>query len=377
MSSTRKVALFSTSFLQFSQTFVYDEIKAHSENYEVTVFCKDRQNEDRFPFKNYHKPEGKFAETIYMNLAYWPKFDRIIKQGGFDLIHAHFGTGAIYALPYVKKYKLPFVVTFHGNDVAALIGNQRYLPSKWRYVSKSKELFEYLDLGLVVSPELITLLEKLGCDKKKLELFRLGIDLEKFSPKPKPAFDTINFLLIGRFIEKKGHIYALKAFQKLLSKNKNVSLSFVGDGKLQDSLKAYCNENNLSNHVSFLGIKNSTEIQQIINNSHVLLVPSVVAKNGDREGLPTVIKEANACALPAIGTYHSGIPNLIKNDFSGFLVEERSIEQLYEKMLFFVENPSKINEFGENAKKIIDRDYDIRKEVSRLEQFYELLIKRK
>lgn len=377
MPTKRKIALFSTSFLPYSQTFIHDEIKAHSPNYDITVFCKDRKNEDIFPFQNYHKPKGKLAEKIYQNIAYWPKFDEIIGKGNFDLIHAHFGTGAIYALPYVKKYNLPFVVTFHGNDVAALVGKQRYLPKRWRYTLKSKALFKELDLGLTVSPELISLLDQLGCDKDKLELFRLGINLENFVPKEKPSLDTIKFLLIGRFTEKKGHIFAIKAFEKLVKRFPNISLDFIGDGELLNECMSYVESANLSKHISFLGVKTPSEVQDIINSTHILLVPSVVAKDGDREGLPTVIKEANACGVPAIGTYHAGIPELIEDNYSGFLVDERSVEQLYDKITFLIENPSKIKEFGDNARAIIESKYDIKKEVSRLESLYESVLSKK
>lgn len=370
----RKVALFSTSFLPYSQTFIFDEINAHSENYEITVFCKDRQNEDIFPFDNYHKPEGKIAEKIYQNIAYWPKFDEIFQEEKFDLIHAHFGTGAVYALPYVKKYRIPFVVTFHGNDVAALVGTQRFLPKRWRYAAKSKQIFKLLDLGLAVSPELINMLTELGCDEQKLKLFRLGISLDKFNPAPKPPPDPLKFLLIGRFTEKKGHIYALKAFHSLIQKGHSAQLSFIGDGELMDECISYAKNNDLEDSILFLGVKQPQEVQDHINSSHVLLVPSVIAKDGDREGLPTVIKEANACGVPAIGTYHAGIPELIRDEHSGFLVEERSVEQLSDKMVYFLENPEKIAEYGSNARAIIEEKYNIIKEVARLENYYESIL---
>jgi len=370
----RKVALFSTSFLPYSQTFIHDEIKAHSNRYDISVFCKDRQNEDIFPFDNCYKPEGKLAEKIYQNIAYWPKFDKIFQKNNFDLIHAHFGTGAIYALPYVKKYKIPFIVTFHGNDVASLIGRQRFFPKRWRYTLKSKQIFQLMDLGLAVSPELISMLTELGCDNEKLELFRLGINLNKFKPTPKPPTNTLKFLLIGRFTEKKGHIYALKAFEQVIQQGYSAHLSFIGDGGLMEDCITFVKEKGLEKSVFFLGIKQPHEVQNHINNSHILLVPSVVAKDGDREGLPTVIKEANACGIPAVGTYHAGIPELIQDNYSGFLVEERSVEQLLDKMVYFLENPEIIDEFGANARAIIEKEYDISKEVTRLETYYESIL---
>ncbi|MDR9416748.1 MAG: glycosyltransferase family 4 protein, partial [Gracilimonas sp.] len=228
MPQRRKIALFSTSFLPYSQTFIYDEIRRHSEKYQIEVFCKDRQNEDRFPYQYVHKPP-EYLEFIYENIAYWPSFNKTLKNGDFDLIHAHFGTGAVYALPYVKKHDIPFIVTFHGNDVAALIGTQKYHYSRWRYYLKSKKILAYADLLLAASEELKALLIELGADEKKVKVYRLGIDLKKFSySKPKPQKDKTTFIMVGRFAKKKGHIYALKALKKVIDGGLKAELVLVG-----------------------------------------------------------------------------------------------------------------------------------------------------
>ncbi len=374
MATKRNIALFSTSFLAYSQTFIYDEIKAHSESYNIEVFCKNRMNESRFPYTNFHCPKNKASKFFYENVGFYPPFSKVFKEKKFDLIHAHFGTGAVYALHYAKKFNIPLVVTFHGNDVACLFGPGRNHPSQWRYNILIKKIISQMSLGLVVSKELMELLKNIGCPEDKMKHFRLGIDTSTFKPTSVKKSDITNFLLIGRFTEKKGHIYALRALEKVVKQGHQATLTFIGDGELLSECKQFVSDNNLTGSVIFSGVLPSDEIAAKLNSTHVLLVPSVVASNFDREGLPTVIKEAMAIEVPVIGTYHAGIPELITDNENGFLVPERDINSLAEKMIAFIQNPNLIEEFGREGRKRIEADFDINTEVALLEQYYEQVL---
>jgi glycosyltransferase involved in cell wall biosynthesis len=374
----RKIALFSTSFLPYSQTFIYDEIRAHSKQYAIEVFCKERLNTDRFPYPHFHKPKGKLAETIYENIAYWPSFNRILKQGDFDLVHAHFGTGAVYALPYVKKNKLPFVVTFHGNDVAALMGTQKYHYSRWRYYFKSKRILQEADLLLAASEELRALLIELGANKQKVKVYRLGIDLQHFEYTPaEPSKEKTSFIMIGRFTPKKGHIYALQALHQVVQKGYAAELSFIGSGELRPELEAYIAEQDLQDNVHFEGVMSPAAVATKLKASDVLLAPSVVTFDHDRESGLIVVKEASAIGRPVIGTWHGGIHEIIDHNKTGFLVPERNAGLLAKRMIELIENPDKRKEFGEAGRRKMEDEYDLIKQVTKLEQHYESLLHEK
>lgn len=377
MPPKRKIALFSTSFLAYSQTFIYDEITSHSPDYEIEVFCKSRMNEDRFPFENYHNPKGKVAEYVYQNMAYSPSFNRIIKKGNFDLIHAHFGTGAVYALPYVKKFDLPFVVTFWGNDVSALIGKQRYDPNRWRYILKAPEILERADIVLAVSNEMKQILSEIADVEHKTRLYHQGIDLTNFSPGSFSNEGPVNILLIGRFTQKKGHIVALKAFKKVLDSGKKATLTFIGDGELMETCQNYVQQNNIGDHVNFAGVMTQKEIAEYLKNTDMLLVPSIVADDHDREGSPTVIREASASGIPVIGTYHAGIWECIEDGKTGFLVAERDINTLADRIMTLIDDPELRSEMGKNARIKMENEFNLQKQVALLESYYEEAIHRK
>ncbi len=371
MPPKRKIALFSTSFLPYSQTFIYDELRAHNDNYEVTVFCKDRQNKERFSYEKFHKPKGKLAETIYQNIAYWPDFNNIIRDKKFDLIHAHFGTGAIYALPYVKKFQLPFVVTFHGNDVAALMGIQKYKYNRWRYYLKHQQIFKYSTLLLAASEELRALLIELGASPEKVKVYRLGIDLSKFEyQEPKPSGKT-NFVMVGRFTPKKAHSYVLRAFKELINQGFDAALTFIGSGDLKSKAVNFVEQNNLTAHVEFKGILTPDQVSDTLKSSDVLVAPSIVAFDQDRESGLIVIKEAAGVGVPAIGTWHGGIHEIIDDNETGFLIPERNIPELVNKMKLFADQPELIRNFGKAARKKMEKEYDLYKQVEKLEALYE------
>ncbi|MCH2449089.1 MAG: glycosyltransferase [Gracilimonas sp.] len=371
----RKIALFSTSFLPYSQTFIFDEIRSHSDDYFVEVFCKERLNEGRFPYPHFNKPKGKLSEVIYENLGWWPAFDKLFKEGDFDLIHAHFGTGAVYALPYVKKHDIPFVVTFHGNDVAALMGTQKYHYSRWRYYLKSKQIFEEADMLLAASEELKALLIELGAHEKKVKVYRLGIDLEKFNyTDPDTAKDKVTFVMVGRFTEKKGHIYTLKALKKVLEEGLYAELTLVGSGKLEADLRAYIDKNGLTKHVHFKGVLSPEEVSEELKKSDVLIAPSIVTFDHDRESGLIVVKEAQATGRPVIGTWHGGIYEIIDDNETGFLLPERNAGILAEKMIKMIKDPELQLKFGKAGRKKMEEEYDLKKQVAILESHYESLI---
>ncbi|HBQ60861.1 MAG TPA: hypothetical protein DD671_14890 [Balneolaceae bacterium] len=369
-----KIALFSTSFLPYSQTFIFDEIRSHSENYHVEVFCKERLNSDRFPYPHFNKPP-KIFEFLYENIAYWPSFKKKIQQEKFDLVHAHFGTGAVYTLPYVKKFNLPLVVTFHGYDVSDLMGINRFTPKRWRYNLKAPSIFKHASLLLAASEELRAMLIELGAPKEKVKVYRLGIDLDRFSyEQPSPKNNPVSFVMVGRFTKKKGHIYALKALKEVLDEGFDANLSFIGSGSLEDELRQFVIENNMADKVHFKGILTADEVADELKKADVLLAPSLVPASYDRESGLIVVKEASATGRPVIGTWHGGIHEIISEGETGFLVPERNVPQLADRMIRLIKYPEMRLNFGKAGRARMEREYDLKKQVKELESHYEAVL---
>lgn len=369
--SSGTVALFSTSFVPYSQTFIYDEVRAHT-RYEVDVFCKERINEDRFPYDRYYAPPS-WARKIYENLGYWPAFDRKLNRDQYDVVHAHFGTGAVYALPYVVKEKLPFVVTFWGNDVGALIGSQRYHPRRWRYVLYSKLIFRHADLMLCVSKELQALVTELSGRGDAVRYYSHGVDTKAFRPRENESTqnNAPEILLVGRFTEKKGHRHAIRAFAQVLAQGREAHLTFIGGLQGSAPIRRYVADHGLTDHVNFAGELTHEETARRLASATIVLVPSVVAHDHDREGSPTVAKEASASGVPVIATWHAGLPEIVDDGKTGFLVSERNSEKLADRIITLLDNSTLRLQFGRAGRLKMKRDFELFERVRKLESYYD------
>jgi len=108
---------------------------------------------------------------------------------------------------------------------------------------------------------------------------------------------------------------------------------------------------------------------------HIFLHPSIHASNGDTEGgAPVSIIEASASGMPILSTTHCDIPEVVKDRESGYLVPERDIDALTERLEFLVFNPNLWNEMALNGRKHIEKNYDVKKQVQKLEEIYDKVL---
>jgi colanic acid/amylovoran biosynthesis glycosyltransferase len=359
------VALFTSTFLPYSQTFVHDEIRFHP-RYRVEVFTAARQNADKFP----HEPVNVGGWLYkYANVA--PSFARRLESGDHALIHAHFGVGGARAAGYARRAQLPLVITFHGYDVPLLTSLRRYTPEYWGYaLTARRTLMETMTLGLCASEELREMLLDYGVPAEKLRIWRLGIDLPAFSPGPRnPAEPTV--VIIGRFVEKKGFEYAIRAFADQVAKGAPGRLVIVGDGDRGPRLRAMVAELCIGDRVTFTGVLSAAQVQDQLRSSDILLCPSVTGVDGDRESGLIVAKEASASQVVPIGTWHGGIHEIIEDGVTGFLVPERNVTSLSDRLGRLLRDAELRARLGAAARAKMEREYDICERVARLDDHYD------
>ena len=292
----------------------------------------------------------------------------------YHIIHCHFGPNGFKGL-LLKKLGLfegKIVTTFHGYDIT------RYLQSSC-VPNPYKQLFEQGDLFLPISKLWKHRLIELGCDEQKISVHRMGVDCTKFSFTPRYVTknDQIRIVTVARLVEKKGVEYGIRAVAKLSQIYHNIEYNIIGDGVLKSELQQLIKDNGAGHTVKLLGWKQQHEIVEILKNSHILLAPSVTSQDGDQEGIPVVLMEAMAMGLPVLSTQHSGIPELIENGVSGFLVPERDADALAEKLAYLIENSECWVEMGQAGRKCIEQNYDINKLNYQLVSLYKELLTHK
>ena len=288
----------------------------------------------------------------------------------FNIIHCHFGPNGIIAayIREILKLETKIITTFHGYDLTSEL--------KMKSNTIYKHLFENGDLFLPINEYFRNKLIDLGCNKEKIIVHHMGIELNKFEfhNKMRPNNCTIKLLTVGRLVEKKGHEYVIKALHRLLEKYDNLRYIIAGDGPLSEKLKNLIVNLDLSKYVMFIGAATDCEVVDLYNQAHIFILHSIAASNGDMEGTPVVLMEAQACGLPIISTYHSGIPEVVKDGKSGFLVPERDVDALAEKMEYLINHPELWPEMGRAGRRFVEEKYDIVKLNKRLERIYEALV---
>ncbi len=363
--SPEPVALFNTRFLPYSQTFVYEEIR-HHQRYDAEVFCGVRLLPERFPW-----PRVNVAGPLYRVTRSSAPFDARFRERNFTLVHAHFGPGAVYALPFARRHRLPLVVTFHGYDVPILTSWRRWLPEHLRYALLGPQVLREMTLGLCASNELRELLIAQGVPGDKLRVHRLGVDLDRFHPGTRPAQPT-DVVMIGRFIEKKGFEFGLQSFARVAAELPDIRLTLIGEGEREPMLKSIAREAGIEQRVTFAGTRSPEQVAATLATAHVLLAPSVVEPGtGNRESGLIVVKEASASGAVPIGTLHGGIPEIIDDGVTGYLVAERDVDALADRLSRVMKDPARCRSMGLAAREKMIREYDNRARVSALESLYD------
>ena len=275
-------------------------------------------------------------------------------------------------IPLKRWLKLPLITTFYGFDVTQLpredIWNEAY-----------QRLFKEGDLFLVEGNHMKRSLMGIGCSSEKIVIQHIGVDTEKINFKERtfPSDGKIVILFCGRFVEKKGLIYALQALKLLISKNPQIEFRIIGDGILRNSIESFVKENNLSLYVHLLGYQSHYVFVEELGKAHIYLQPSVTAQNGDSEGgAPTTLLESQASGVPVLSTYHADIPEVVVNGKSGFLVPERDSNALAERLEYLIAHPEEWPTMGREGRRHVQMNYNIYKETENLENIYDALIRK-
>ena len=360
------VALFASSFLAPTQTFIHDELR-HHRRYDIEVFTRRRLHAERFPYTPVH-----VAEPWFGVLPWSPRFDRRFRARRFDLIHAHFGWSGVLAMGYARRFRLPLVVTFHGHDVPLLTSRERFKLEFLGYGLRGRRLLREMSLGLCVTRDLRDRLLALDVPEKRLAVHALGIDLARFVPTPRTD-GAIEVLMVGRLVEKKGFGHGLEACARAAARcAAPLRLSVIGDGPLRGFLVERARSLDLA--VEFTGLLAPDEVARRLATADVLLAPSIVAASGDREGLPMVVKEAAASECVVIASRHGGMAEAIDDGVTGFLVAEHDVAALADRLALVAADAELRHRMGGAARAKMAREFDLGVRVDALENTYDAVI---
>ncbi len=367
-----KILFVVSSFPPNSGTAVLNQITGLIDRgHRVYIYAKKK---GLLELSHPHMIQYNLLKRTYFNLPRQGKKKNELRNlppdlATFDIIYCQFGYRATEFLPIKigRNLKAKFVTCFRGSDLSKYVKKN---PNKYDLLLKKGDLF--LPVCNAFKKRLISL----GGDPGKIIVHSSAIDCKKFSFKPRMLHegDAIRIVAVCRLVEKKGLTYSIRAVAKLIPKYPTIRYDIVGFGPLKQELNHLIKRLGVQSNIRLVGRASEDEVAKILDDAHIFLLSSVTANNGDEEGIPNALKEAMARGMPVISTYHSGIPELVDDGVSGFLVPQRNSIMLAKKIEYLINNSSMWYEMGLAGHTKIKDNYDKEKVNDRLVRIFRKLV---
>ena len=309
------------------------------------------------------------------------KLIKLMRKNRYDIVHTHTTKAGILGRIAARISGVPIIVHgLHGSTFEAfnsgllnwLLFLFERLTGRFTdaYISVSGVLSEkYIERGIGKKENYHTVYSgmeldkfygargKIDCRKKQREL---GIGLEDF--------------VIGnvaRLESRKGHKFLIDAFKNLVEGQKDgqVKLLIIGEGNKREYLENYVNELNLRDKVIFTGYREDVE--------ELMAVMDIFVLTSLREGLPRVLVQAAAVGVPSVAFNVDGVPEIIKDNYNGFLVKVKDVEQLENRIVKYINNKKLILLHGRNGREFIENKWSIKGMVDRIDKIYQNLVREK
>ncbi|MGI8817739.1 MAG: glycosyltransferase [Gemmatimonadales bacterium] len=377
----KKVIVYRNTLLPYSETFIraqvlsyrgWDAVLAGAErlpgsNLEgltTLLLGKGRPSVSGRVFRRVRERLGYAAPSIVAQL------DREAAQ----LAHVHFGTDAVRIWPVLRRLNLPVIVTLHGYDINTYKEwweqghggrGRRTYPRKLLAMADNASV-----TFVAVSEAIRQRAIDFGIPGEKISTKYIGVDVSRFTPGGLPILKRKRQVLyVGRLVEKKGGSILIEAFARVRQQVPTARLVMAGDGPLLGEFKRLARRLNVP--VKFMGKTPVNEVKRQIDKSRVFCLPSIIARNGDAEGLPISVLEAQACGVPVVTSARGGATEGIRHGRTGFAFQEGDVRALESALLRLLSDDTLVAQMAEAAQAHVRARFDLRKCTAALEELYD------
>lgn len=314
-------------------------------------------------------PGGLFLEKsgYFMYLGIKSTVERIHRDFKFDVIHAHTVIPVGFsAMLLNEKYKVPVVVTIHGQDF-------QYTINKNEACRRNEfKVLKYADSIITVSNKLKNIIKDESFINK-VTVINNGINPEELDIDEDIKYDfdgSRTLLSVSSLIKTKGIDISLKAVARLVEKYPDLKYYIIGSGEEENNLKKLAEELNITDNVVFLGRLPHKEVMQYMSRASMMVLPSWL------EGFGIVYIEAMAHGKPVIAVRGEGIEDVIVDGENGFLVEPKDVDDVVKVLSFILDNPDKAKKVGTKAKEIVMNNFTWLRNAEKTIGIYDNLIKK-
>lgn len=385
-----KIVQYLRRFCPLSETFIYGLVTGLQRVESGTrVLSMERINSDIYPFDpvDMHPlvTSPRTRDLLRIAPSIQPLIHRLpVDRGGSvavrlqgyfrqvqaDVVHAHFGNSAVDIADSCAAVGIPLVVSLRGYDASRLVKKRSW---RWRY----RWAFRRAGAVIVVSKEMRDRISYLVPRRTPIYVIHAGKDPANYPARPPPGKIT-RVLSVGRLVEKKGHADAIRAIGYARSLGADVSLRIIGDGPLYGELAALIEREGLADHVSLSGPLPHDLVVNAMGEADAVVLACCTAPDGDMEGVPNVLKEAQLLGRPVIATRHAGTPEVMPVKNHGWLAAEGDWRHLGTLLRALVDvDRAVLAAQLERGRAHVVKEFSAAEEVARHLRLYEGLVRRR
>lgn len=316
--------------------------------------------------KSFNFPKyGKQAASLWLLYTLIPNF-----QKDYDIVHCQFGTVGFRGMAFrtMNSPEAKLITIFRGHDISNFVqeqGENIYDPlfKNGDYFLANCEFFKRRSISL-------------GCPADKIRVHGSGLDYDRFPFQVRqfPQDGLVRIATTGRLVEKKGIEYGIRAVAQALKQYPNLEYVIIGEGPLRSRFEGLIQSLGATDSIKLLGQKSQAELIALLETSHLFVAPSLTAADGNQDAPVNVLKEAMAMGLPVISTLHGGIPELVEEGVSGYLVPERDASAIAARLLDLIEHPESWPAMGQAGRTFVEQNYDLNRLNDALVSLYQSLL---
>jgi len=340
--------------------------------YDVHVWCLVEGGEIAEELKEKGMPVRIIGKRSYYNLSNILLLAYLVRRENFHIIHTHGYFASTFGRLAAILAGVPVMIT-HVHSTYYEYGKRNLMIERF--------LSFFTDNVICVSKAVQRfVVEKEGIRESRTSVIYNGISfpwngLSSEDRKAKRASVSVSsqdvvIIEVASLTANKGHHFLLNAFQQIYKKNPTIKLIIVGDGPLQSTIQEEAKKLGMESAVIFTGQRK--DVYELLAMSDIFILPSMI-----REGLSIAMIEAMAMGLPVIGSNVGGIPELIEDRVSGFLVSPGDTDQLARIIDLLATEQDLRKRLGQQGKRIYEEKFTLPRMVQQIEALYDHLLERK
>ncbi len=380
---------------RFSETFIVNEILAHERaGVPVSIFAVRRVNEPYFQSilgqvrspVTYISDSTPKADSVWLALKdgaralpdFWASFEAVqgedmadvlqairlaiaAREAGVTHLHAHFATVATVVARLAARFSgIGYSFTAHAKDIFHEAVDADILRRKLADASAAVTVSDF---------NMAWLGERFAAAAAKVTRIYNGLEIAEF-PYRAPLGRQRLIVAVGRLVEKKGFDVLIEACALLKARGVTFECEIIGGGQLSETLRALVSWLDLDDCVTLPGALPRPEVVAALHRAAVSVMPCVIAEDGDRDGLPTVLIEAMALGTPCIATDVTGIPEIVRDGETGLCVAQRDPVALADAIERLLGDEVLGQRLAEAARALIEAEFDVDRNAGALRELF-------